>query len=287
MQFWVIQTLNSFSLGGLLFLLSAGFALIFGLMRVANLMHGSLFMLGAYIAATCVRHDLNLVVAVLIAGVSVAVVGGVLERAILRRIAGNSQGQVLATLGLSFIIADLCLVTWGGDPIPIDTPQLFKQSIRLFGFAFPAYRVVVVVVACLVFGGLYWLLERTRLGAMIRASVDDMPMARASGIRASALFTIVFALGALLAGAGGAIGGPIFSAYPGLDGDMLPLALIVVILGGVGSLFGTFVSSFIVGFTYTFGNALLPDLSYVILFLPMVVVIAFRPAGLFGTIKTS
>ncbi|MES2183463.1 MAG: branched-chain amino acid ABC transporter permease [Pseudomonadota bacterium] len=285
MQFWVIQTLNSFSLGGLLFLLSAGFALIFGLMRIANLMHGSLFMLGAYIAATAMRQGWGLLLAAVAAAVVVAVFGGIVERLVLRRLGGKPQAQVLATLGLSFIIADLCLVLWGGDPIPIQTPAFLRSSIRAFGLAFPAYRLAVVVVAVVVFVLLYWLLERTRLGATIRASVDDMQMARASGIRASALFTVVFCLGALLAGFGGAIGGPIFSAYPGLDADMLPLALIVVILGGVGSLAGTFVASFMVGFTYTFGTALLPDLAYVILFLPMVVVIAFRPAGLFGTIR--
>lgn len=121
---------------------------------------------------------------------------------------------------------------------------------------------------------------------MIRAGVDDMDMARAVGIPASALFTTVFCLGAALAGLGGTLAGPIFNAYPGLDADMLPLALIVVILGGVGSLLGTFVASFIVGFIYTFGIALVPDLAYVILFLPMVVVIAFKPQGLFGRVTT-
>jgi branched-chain amino acid transport system permease protein len=121
---------------------------------------------------------------------------------------------------------------------------------------------------------------------MIRAGVDDMQMARAVGIPVSRLFTIVFCLGAALAGAGGVIGGPILSAYPGLDGEMLPLALIVVILGGVGSLVGAFVGSFIIGFVYTFGIALMPDLAYVILFLPMIFVIAFRPRGLFGRLST-
>jgi len=144
------------------------------------------------------------------------------------------------------------------------------------------HRAAVLVLAVLVGILLYLLMERTRLGAMIRAGVDDMEMARAVGIPVSRLFTIVFGLGAALAGAGGIVGGPIMSAYPGLDADMLPLALIVVILGGVGSLFGAFVGSFVVGFVYTFGVALLPDLAYVILFLPMILVIAFRPKGLFG-----
>jgi branched-chain amino acid transport system permease protein len=155
----------------------------------------------------------------------------------------------------------------------------------MFGFSFPTYRLVVLGISMISALLLYLLMERTRLGAMIRAGVDDMQMARAVGIPASQLFTIVFSLGALLAGLGGTVGGPMLNAYPGLDADMLPLALIVVILGGVGSLVGTFVASFIIGFIYTFGIALVPDLAYVILFLPMVLVIAFRPSGLFGSIR--
>jgi len=282
MQIWVIQTLNSLSLGGLLFMLSSGFALIFGLMRIANLTHGALFMLGAYVAATVVRAGHGLALAALVAAVVIAIVGGLVERLILRRLTGNPQGQVLATLGLSFVAADFCLMVWGGDPIPINTPALFRTPLQLLSLSFPTYRLFVLAVAIVSAIALYLLIERTRLGAMIRAGVDDMPMARAVGIPASRLFTIVFCLGAGLAGLGGALGGPIFNAYPGLDSEMLPLALIVVILGGVGSLVGTFVASFVIGFVYTFGIALAPDLAYVILFLPMVVVIAFRPTGLFG-----
>ena len=286
MQIWIIQTLNSLALGGLLFMLSSGFALIFGLMRIANLTHGSLFMLGTYVAATLVRDGHNLIVAGLVSMVTIAILGGLIERFILRRLSGNSQGQVLATLGLSFVAADFCLMIWGGDPIPISTPAMFQTPLRFLDLTFPTYRLVVLVVAVIAAILLYLLMERTRLGAMIRAGVDDMAMARAVGIPASGLFTTVFCLGAALAGLGGTLAGPIFNAYPGLDADMLPLALIVVILGGVGSLFGTFVASFIVGFIYTFGIALVPDLAYVILFLPMVVVIAFKPQGLFGRVTT-
>jgi branched-chain amino acid transport system permease protein len=224
----------------------------------------------------------NLWLAALIVGLLIGALGGAVERLVLRPLAGNSLGQVLVTLGFAFIIADLCLVVWGGDPIPVRAPDALRQPMVLLGVAFPAYRLVVVGLAFAVAIALYLLMERTRLGAMIRAGVDDMQMARAVGIPVSRIFTLVFCLGAALAGAGGIIGAPILSAYPGLDADMLPLALIVVILGGVGSLVGAFVGSFIVGFIYTFGTALLPDLAYVILFLPMIVVIAFRPRGLFG-----
>lgn len=282
MQFWLTQTLNSLALGGLLLLLSSGFALIFGLMRIANLTHGALFMIGAYVAATVARAGWSFAAGVVLAALATAVLGGVIERLVLRRLSGNAQAQVLATLGLSFIAADLCLVLWGGDPIPVAPPGPLAGPVSWLGFSFPSYRLAVIAAALVAAVMLYVLMERTRLGARIRAGVDDMPMARAVGIRASALFTSVFCLGALLAGLGGAVGGPMLSAYPGLDADMLPLALIVVILGGVGSLMGTFIASFIIGFVYTFGTALAPDLAYVILFLPMIVVLAFRPSGLMG-----
>ena len=282
MQYWIIQTLNSLALGGLLFLLAAGFSLIFGLMRIANLTHGSLYMLGAYVGVTILKFVPNLWLAALIGGAVIAIFGGLVERFILRALAGNALGQVLVTLGISFIVADFCLIVWGGDPIPVQTPLALQQPLRVGSVAFPTYRLVVLAIAVVTAVALYLLMERTRIGAMIRAGVDDMQMARAVGIPVSKLFTAVFCLGAGLAGAGGIIGGPIMSAYPGLDADMLPLALIVVMLGGVGSLLGAFVGSFLIGAIYTFGTALLPDLAYVILFLPMIVVIAFRPRGLFG-----
>ncbi len=286
MQFWIIQGLNSLSLGGLLFLLSSGFSLIFGLMRLANLTHGAFFMLGTYLGATALRSwdGLNIWVTALGAGIVVAAIGGVFERLVLRRLKANPLGQVLVTLGMSFIISDACLLFWGGDSIPVPTPQALRAPTRLFGFVFPTYRLVLVVCAIGAAIVLYYLLDRTRLGAMIRAGVDDGQMARAVGIPVSRLFTIVFCLGAGIAGAGGVLGGPILSAYPGLDADMLPLALIVVILGGIGSLVGAFIGSFIIGFIYTFGTALFPELAYIILFLPMIFVIAFRPQGLFGRV---
>jgi branched-chain amino acid transport system permease protein len=286
MQFWIIQGLNSLSLGGLLFLLSSGFSLIFGLMRLANLTHGAFFMLGTYFGAIALRSysGLNIWVTALGAGIAVAAIGGLFERLVLTRLKTNPLGQVLVTLGMSFIISDACLVLWGGDSIPVPTPHNLQAPTRLFGFVFPTYRLVLVGIAVVAAIALYVLMDRTRLGAMIRAGVDDSQMARAVGIPVSRLFTVVFCLGAGIAGAGGVLGGPILSAYPGLDADMLPLALIVVILGGIGSLFGAFVGSFIIGFVYTFGTALFPELAYIILFLPMIFVIAFRPQGLFGRV---
>src|SRR3974377_566436 len=287
MQFWIIQSLNSLALGALLFLLASGFSLIFGLMRIANLTHGAFFMLGAYFGATALRSYgsygwMNLWVGAVAVGLGVAIIGGILERRVLGRLSDKTLGQVLVTLGISFVISDACLVIWGGDPIPVPTPAALRAPTFLFGYAFPSYRLVLVALALLAAIALYALLEWTRIGAMIRAGVDDMQMARAIGIRISRLFTAGVFFGARVAGMGGVLGGPILSAYPGLDGDMLPLALIVVILGGVGSLIGAFVGAFVIGFIYTFGTAFFPDLAYVILFLPMIIVLAFRPQGLFG-----
>lgn len=282
MQFWLIQTLNSVAFGGLLFLLASGFSLIFGLLRIPNLAHGALFMLGAYLGATMLNLGWPLWAAALAVAAAVGALGAVIERGLLRRLAGNEQGQVLVTLGIAFIVADMCLSVWGGDPMPLAAPPSLSRPLRMFGFAFPTYRLVVLVVAVVALVLLVLLLNYTRLGAMIRAGVDDRMMARGVGIRVGRLFNTVFFIGAALAGFGGAVGGPILSAYPGLDTDMLPLALIVVILGGVGSLGGALVGSFLIGFIYNFGNALLPDFAYVVLFLPMVLALVFKPEGLFG-----
>jgi branched-chain amino acid transport system permease protein len=322
-QFWIIQALNSVAFGGLLFLLSSGFSLIFGLMRIPNLAHGAFFMLGAYFGYSLLARGMNFWAAALLGGLGVGIVGVLLESLVLhpngltttkigqlfekyvvnplrirhlssfwrnlaqsRGLAGNEQGQVLVTLGVSFIIADICLLVWTGDPMPLPAPQALRRPILFAGYAFPTYRLVVLVIALVAAVGLYLLMERTRLGAMIRAGVDDREMARGVGIPVSRLFTTVFLLGATLAGIGGVLGGPILNAYPGLDADMLPLALIVVILGGAGSLLGAFVGSFVVGFLYNFGIALAPDLAYFVLFLPMVLVLVFLPQGLFGRVQT-
>jgi len=283
---WYVLTVNAVAFGGLLFLLSAGFSLIFGLMRIPNLTHGSLFMLGAYFGAALILGvggvTLNFWVAAILATIGVAVLGALIERLLLRQLPGQPLAQVLVTLGLSFIAADFCLMVWGGDPINVETPPGFGGFTRLGKAVFPNFKLAIIALAVAFAIGLWLLLDRTRLGAMIRAGVDDPDMARVVGIRVSQLFTIVFALGAGLAGFAGIMGGPILSVYPGLDQDMLPLALVVVILGGTGSLLGSFVGSLVVGFLYNFGQALFPELAYFVLFLPMLLVLLLRPQGLFG-----
>ena len=282
MSLWLVLAVNSVTLGGLLFLLSAGFSLIFGLMRIPNLTHGSFFMLGGYFAASLIEWGLGFWPAAIVSGLLVAALGGLVERLVLRRLAGAELAQVLVTLGLSFMIADVCLKVWTGDPVRIDTPRGLQGVTTVGSFTFPTYRLAISLIAVGFAAALWLLMDRTRLGAMIRAGVDDPDMARVAGIRVSRLFTIVFCLGAWLAGFAGVIGGPILSVYPGLDQEMLPLALVVVILGGSGSLLGSLVGSFVVGFLYNFGQAMFPELAYVVLFLPMLLVLVVRPQGLFG-----
>jgi branched-chain amino acid transport system permease protein len=282
MSLWLTLAVNSIALGGLLFLLSSGFSLIFGLMRIPNLLHGSFFMLGAYFGVTILSQNVNFWVAALASGVGIAIIGGLIERFLLRRLEGQVLPQVLLTLGFAFIISDVCLMIWTGDPWQPATPDHLRGALQIAGLFFPLYRLVIVAVAVVIAIALWLMVDWTRLGAMIRAGVDDAPIARVVGIKVSMLFTLIFALGAGLAGFAGVLGAPYLSVYPGLDFEMLPLALIVVLLGGTGSLLGALVGSFLIGFLYNFGQAMFPDLAYVILFLPMLIVLVVRPQGLFG-----
>jgi branched-chain amino acid transport system permease protein len=273
---------NSVAMGGLLFLLSAGFSLIFGLMRIPNLMHGSFFMLGAYLGFSMIERGMWFWAATIAAGLAMALLGGLVERLLLRRLAGQTLPQVLLTLGFSFMIADICLMIWTGDPFQPPTPAHLRGAWIVGEMVFPIYRLVMVLVAVVIAAVLWLMVDKTRVGAMIRAGVDDPEIARVVGIKVSQLFTLIFCLGAGLAGFAGVIGAPFLSIYPGLDAEMLPLALIIVILGGSGSLLGAFVGSFVIGFLFNFGQAMFPNLAYVILFLPMVLILVLRPQGLFG-----
>ncbi|HME85097.1 branched-chain amino acid ABC transporter permease [Roseiarcus sp.] len=281
-QLAITYLLGSVTYGGLLFLLTSGFCLIFGIMRVPNLAHGSLFMLGAYVGVAALRSGAPFAVALLAAGGAAAALGAIFEAAVLRRVAGDEMRQVLATIGLAFVVGDGILAVWGGNPYRAQAPLALRKSLQLFGAVFPAYRVAVLAIAVVSAALLWLLIERTRMGARLRAGVDDLEMTRALGVSAPALFTSAFALGSFLAGVAGALAAPIVSAYPGLDFDILPLALVVVILGGMGSLAGAFVASFVVGGLYIVGPVLLPELSYVILFLPMAITMALRPQGILG-----
>lgn len=282
MAFLMIMTLNALSFSGLLFLLSAGFSLIFGLMRIPNMAHGAYFLLGGYVGSHAIGMGIPFILAMLIAGITVAGVGYVTERYLLRRLFGNELAQVLATLGLSLVVTTVCLMVWGGMPIQAASPSFATGALRFGSLVFPAYRLFIVGAAGTVGVLLWYFIDRTRLGATIRAGVDDSAMAQAVGIRVSALFTTVFCIGAALAGMAGTLAAPLLSVYPGLDVQMLGLAMIVVVVGGVGSLLGSVIGSLTIGFVYTFGQALFTEFAFAMLFFVMIVVLAVRPQGLCG-----
>jgi branched-chain amino acid transport system permease protein len=281
-EFWVTQTFNGLSYGALLFLLASGLSLIFGVMRIVNLAHGSYFMLGGYVGLSVMWRTGSYALALAVGAVAIALVGIVMERAFLRRLPGQTLGQVLMTIGFALIFQDLALLIWGGDPYTIRVPAQLSGVVTAGPGRFPVYRIFIVVVAVLVGAGLWLVLDRTRVGAMIRAAVDDAEMAQGVGIRVPRVSLGVFALGAALAAFGGVVGAGFLGVYPGLDFEILPYAFVVVIVGGLGSLPGAMVGSLMVGLLDNFGKALFPELSYFTLFAPMALILALKPTGLFG-----
>ena len=283
-EFWIAQSFNGISYGALLFLLASGLSLIFGVMRIVNLAHGSYFMLGGYVGLTVALRTKSFTLACIASAVAIALVGIGMERFFLRRLRSEVLGQVLMTIGFALIFQDLALLIWGGDPYTVPIPRMLTGTARLGGAVFPIYRIFIVVIAIVVGVALWLVLDRTRIGAMIRAAVDDAEMAQGVGIDVPKVSLAVFALGAALAALGGVIGGGFLGVYPGADFEVLPYAFVVVIVGGLGSLPGAMVGSMLVGLLDNFGKALFPELSYFTLFAPMAVILAVRPTGLFGRV---
>ena len=281
-EFWISQAFNGLSYGALLFLLASGLSLIFGVMRIVNLAHGSYFMLGGYVGLSIVWRTGSYVLALAGGALALALIGIVMQRVFLSRLPGQTLGQVLMTIGFALIFQDVALLVWGGDPYSIPVPPPLQGVIAVGALRFPRYRIFIVAVAVVV-GALLWLaLDRTRAGAMIRAAVDDAEMAAGVGIHVPRVSLAVFALGAALAALGGVIGGGFLGVYPGADFEVLPYAFVVVIVGGLGSIPGAMVGSLLVGLLDNFGKALFPELSYFTLFAPMALILALRPTGLFG-----
>ena len=282
LEFLIGQIFNGVSYGALLFLLAGGLSLIFGMMRIVNMTHGSYYLLGGYVALTVMWRGAPFIVGILAAALAVAVIGIGEWNAFLKRLSGQELGQVLTTMGFALIFQDLGLVLWGGDPQTIKIPAALSGSWEIGQLFFPVYRVFIVGVAAAVALVLWLVLEKTRLGAMMRATVDDPEMARGVGINVFLISMGVFAMGALLASVAGVVAGGFVGVYPGADFEILPYAFVVVIVGGMGSLKGALVGSLLVGLLDNFGKALFPELSYFTLFAPMAMILAVRPTGLFG-----
>jgi branched-chain amino acid transport system permease protein len=283
MTFWAIQTLNGLSFGMLLFLLAAGLSLIYGVMRILNLAHGSFYVLGTYVALSVVRATDSFALAMVAGTLAVMLLGVLMERVLLRFLPTEELPQALLTFGVLLIVGDLCLWYWGGTPETLPKPAVFEHSVRMGSLVFPSYRLFLLAVGVLVAVVLWALQERTRLGAMVRAAIDDPAIARSTGINVSLLSSGVFAFGAALAAIGGIIGGPVLGVYPGADFEILLLAFVVVIVGGLGSLKGAFFGALLVGLLDNFGKALFPSLAYFTIFAPMAIILAVRPTGLFGS----
>ena len=281
-RFWLIQAFNGISYGALLFLVGSGLSLIFGVMRIVNLSHGSYFLLGGYVALSVIWTTGSWLLAIPVAAVTVALIGLVMERVFLRPLGFDPLRQVLLTVGFAFLFQQAALDIWSGNPFDINPPAALTQTIVVGGLHLPLYRIFMIGVALFIGLTLWLVMEKTRLGATIRATVDDAQMARGVGIDTSYISMLIFALGAFLAALGGVIGGAFLGVYPGLDFEMLPIAFAVVIIGGMGSLGGAAIGALIVGLADNFGKALFPEVSYFTLYAPMALLLAVKPTGLFG-----
>ena len=293
------QLLNGFQLGVLLFLLSAGLTLVLGIMHVINLAHGTLFMMGAYFAATAYAWSGSFAVAALAAVAGSLLLGWLLERVVIARLYERDHlYQVLATFGVILVFNEIARFGWGTSPVFMPTPQWLSGTVDLFGMAYPVYRLAIIGVGLLVGGALYVVVHRTRVGMLVRAGATDAPMVAALGVNIRALNTLVFAAGAALAGLAGLMAGPILSVQPGMGEPILILTLVVLITGGIGSIRGAVYGALIVGIVDTIGRAFLPGLlrevmersvaqaagpavASMLIYLLMAFVLAVRPAGLF------
>ena len=283
----MIQVMSGLSVGMFLFLVSVGMSLIFGVTRVVNLAHGSFYMVGAYMMVSLVEllpeRWWGFWLALLLAPIGVALVGGVVEVALLRRIYHRDPlMQLILTFGLILVVSTLVLLVWGPDNKSVERPEALAGSVTLFGQFFPSYYLLVLVLAPLVAVGMWMVFYRTRWGMLIRAATVDREMLGALGVNVAALYTQVFVFGSWLAGLGGALAAPTVAVALGMDSDDLVNAFVVVVVGGLGSFAGSFISAVLVGVLQSFGILIFPAISIVLLFAVMAVVLIVRPWGLLG-----
>jgi len=282
------QLLAGVSNGMLLFLISAGLSLIFGVLRIINFAHGALFMFGAFVAVSLTAlapETTGAFAAALIgAAAGLAVLGALLEAGLLRRIYhAQHEYQLLLTFALVFILGDVAKLIWGREDHSVSVPSLLTGSARALGLTFPTYRLFLIGVGIVVAIALWWVLHRTRWGVFVRAATMDRGMLSALGVNTRWLFTAVFALGAALAGLGGALAAPIVAVGPGLHVQVIIDAFVVVVIGGMGSVLGALVASLLVGIVNAFGILAIPGAAVVLTFALMAVILIVRPHGLFGT----
>jgi branched-chain amino acid transport system permease protein len=280
-QFWAEQVLNSLQFSMLLFLLAIGLSVVFGLMDYLNLSHGTIYMFSAYVAFSISQATGSFWLALALAPVVAMAVGLALYFVLLKRAEqGGHLMQVLLTVGVIYMGTDLIRLGYGDLPKGVPQPEILSGAINLGGVLYPAYRLFIICLGLLVMVALYFGLERTRLGAFVRAGVDDRVTAETLGIDIAKVFALVFGIGTYLAGVAGVVAAPVFSVYPGMDVSIIILVLIVVVVGGLGSLRGVIVGALLIGFADTFGKILLPQFAMMMIYLVMALVLIFRPSGL-------
>jgi branched-chain amino acid transport system permease protein len=300
MLLFIEQVLNGLQLGFMLFLLSAGLTLVFGVMNLINLAHGSFYMVGAYVAATVMAASGSFLLALLVALASAALCGFLVEIIVLRHLYERDHlDQVLATFGLILLFNEATRMIWGRQPLFMQLPDLVSGSVEILpGIPYPLYRLVIIAVGLLVAIGLYLLIRHTRLGMRIRAGASNREMIAALGVNIRWLYSLVFGLGAMLAGFAGVMAAPVFAVESGMGEGILILTFVVIVIGGIGSIKGALLGALLVGLVDTLGRAFLPDLIFFLfastsansiaasissmsIYLLMATILAFKPRGLF------
>jgi branched-chain amino acid transport system permease protein len=283
MDLFVLNLLNGISFGAILFLLASGLTIMFGVMGILNLAHGALYMVGAYVGWTvAIKYGLNFGLAFLAAGLAGGLVGLAIERGFLRHLYKQLNEQVLLTFGFVYILTNLSLWIWGPIArVPFTAPFL-SGSFPIGGVRYSFSRIAIIIVGGVLAIGLWWLQDKTRVGAILRAGMDNKEITMALGINLPRVSIFVFFLAAFIAGAAGVIGAPIFGAYLGIALNVLLLAVVVIIIGGVGSIQGALLASMLIGVIDAFGKALFPQFAMFTMYLLMVIILLIRPSGLLG-----
>jgi len=285
-SFFLIQLLNGMQYGLLLFLVASGLTLVFGIMGIINLAHGSFYMVGAYLAWWLAGMTGSLTAAILLGIPLTVILGMSLEWLLMRRLYGRDHlYQVLLTYGLILVLEETRSILWGDDVYGLKVPDMLNQSIALTeNLSYPVYRLFISGVCLLLAAGLYVLIKHTRLGMMIRAGASNREMAQSLGINIKLVYTLVFALGVALAAFAGMINAPVSSVYPSMGNPVLIICFVIVVIGGIGSVKGAMAASILIGMADTFGQVLVPEVSGMIVYLLMAGLLVWRPEGLFSRI---
>lgn len=282
MDVLAISLLNGISWGMILFLIACGFSLIYGVMGILNLAHGTLYVLGAFVGLTVVKYWGNFGLALVIGGLGAVLLGIILERVFLSRLYKQINEQVLLTLGFVYICTNVYLWIWGPHAKMGTAPAMVSGSVSIGDLSFPIYRFVIIIVGVAMFVGLWWWQDRTRVGAIMRAGMDDKEMTMGLGINYKLLASAIFLLGSFMGGFAGFLGAPILGVQFAMSFDILLLACIVVIIGGVGSVQGALLGAVLLGCIDSFGKTFFPDLAMFTMYLAFIIALMVKPTGILG-----